>query len=243
MIRSANGLISRPLVGALPADVELPPVVGAAQPALLVPPVEQRRAPVRATLPDQADRPARVAEGDQVLAQQPDPARRPVGLADLRRQAGRDPVAAQQVPHRRPRADPGEDLVVFGRQHGAPPRLRSWRIDFHRVPRIGRSQCDRSGESGARSCGVGQCANDFRLAWTSGGSCVCGWCSRTRRCSRKSSSSRLARSWRTRCARRCASPPCRSGSRGTCRPAPASRASAAAPTRRRPSTCRRRRAA
>src|SRR6516165_9080328 len=79
---------------------------------------------MRALLLYEADAPGRVAERDQVLAQQADPRRRPVRFGDLRTQARRDPVPAQQITHRRPGADPGQDLVVLPRQHGMPPSIR-----------------------------------------------------------------------------------------------------------------------
>ena len=73
----------------------------------------QRRAAVRAVLLHQADPAAGVAERDQVLAEQPHPGGRAARLRDLRRQAGRRPVPAQQLAHQRPGTHPGQDLVVF----------------------------------------------------------------------------------------------------------------------------------
>ena len=46
-------------------------------------------------------------------------------LGDLRRQAGRRPVTAQQLAHQRPRAHPGQDLVLFRPQHRTPPASTS----------------------------------------------------------------------------------------------------------------------
>ena len=57
-------------VHAAAVDVELPAVVDAAQPALLVAAEEERGAAVRAELVEQPDPALRVAEGHQVLAQQ-----------------------------------------------------------------------------------------------------------------------------------------------------------------------------
>src|SRR5215471_17552544 len=111
LVREAVQL--RPLVGALAGDVELPAVVGAAQPAFLVAPVEQRRAAVRALLLDQPYRAIGVPERHEILAEQPDPRRGAVGFGNLLAQARGYPVPPQQVSHRRARADPGEDLVVF----------------------------------------------------------------------------------------------------------------------------------
>jgi hypothetical protein len=68
---------------------------------------------VRALLLDQSDLPVGVPECDQVLAEQSHPGRGVVRLGNFRRQARRNPVPAQQIPHLRARADPGQDLIVF----------------------------------------------------------------------------------------------------------------------------------
>jgi hypothetical protein len=101
------------LVDALAVDVELPAVVGAAKTAFLVTAEEQRGSRVRAGLLDQPDVTVGVPEGDEVLTQQPDPGRRPIGLSHLGTQARRDPVPAEQTAHERAGTDPGQDLVVF----------------------------------------------------------------------------------------------------------------------------------
>ena len=114
-------------VDALAVHVERPPVVHAAQRRVLVAAEVQRRAAVRAVLLHQADPAAGVAERHQVLAEQPHPGRRAARLGDLGRQAGRRPVPAQQLAHQRPRAHPGQDLVVFRLKHAGasiPPRHR-----------------------------------------------------------------------------------------------------------------------
>src|SRR6185437_12193004 len=54
-------------VDALATHVEFPAVIDAAQPALLVAAVEQRRLPMRAIGLDQADLAVGVAKGDQML--------------------------------------------------------------------------------------------------------------------------------------------------------------------------------
>ena len=108
-------------VHASPVGVERPPVVNAAQGGALVAPEVQGRAAVRAVLLQQPHPPGAVPVGDQVLAQQPDPGRRAPRLGDLGRQAGRRPVAAEQLAHQRPRTHPGQDLVLFRPQHAAPP--------------------------------------------------------------------------------------------------------------------------
>ena len=115
----------RRLAGHVDADavaVELPAVVHAAEPLLLVAAEEERRPAVRAVVLDQRGASGRGAKGDQVLAQEPDPDGRSVGLGQLARQQRRDPVLPDEVAHRRARADPTEELVVFPGQHGVPPR-------------------------------------------------------------------------------------------------------------------------
>ena len=63
--------------------VELPAVIDAAQPALLVAAEKERRAAVAAIGIDKADTPRAVAEGDQVLAEEPHPHRRAVTLGNF----------------------------------------------------------------------------------------------------------------------------------------------------------------
>ena len=73
-------------VDAVAVGVEFPAVIDAAQAAFLVAAEEQRRAAMRAIRVDQADTPLRVAEGDQVLAEQAHAHRRAVALRQLRGQ-------------------------------------------------------------------------------------------------------------------------------------------------------------
>ena len=86
-----------------PVDVELPAVVDAAQPVFFVAAEEQRGAAMGAELVEQPDLAVAVAEGDQVLAQQPNPHGRAVGLRQLLEEQERQPVLAQQI---RPSACP-----------------------------------------------------------------------------------------------------------------------------------------
>src|SRR5262249_58775345 len=88
-------------VDAAAADVELPAVVDAAQPALLVAAEEERGAPVRAILVEQAHPALGIAEGHQVLAQKLDPDRWPVWLRQVPRDQRGDPVPTHGGPHRR----------------------------------------------------------------------------------------------------------------------------------------------
>src|SRR6185437_9829375 len=96
---------------AVAGGVELPAVVDAAQPGLLVAAEEHRRTPVRAVGADQPDTAGRVTERDQVLAEQAYPRWRSVRLGRLLGQQRRQPVPPKEVAHRRARAHPGEQLV------------------------------------------------------------------------------------------------------------------------------------
>src|SRR6185437_3987632 len=110
-------------VEALAVDVELPAVIDAAQPAMLVPPVEQRGAAMRTFMVHDADAARTVAPGDQLFAEQHQAHRLAVGLEVARRDR-RNPVPAHQLAHRRARPDAADEIVIGLRQHGGPlPRL------------------------------------------------------------------------------------------------------------------------
>jgi hypothetical protein len=100
--------ISRQISG----DIELPAVIDAAQPALLVASEEQRCAAMRATVVEDADPSRAVAERDEALAEQHQAQRIAVNQK-LGRQAGRQPILPHQRAHRGAGSDPGEQLV-FG---------------------------------------------------------------------------------------------------------------------------------
>jgi hypothetical protein len=102
-------------------DVEFPAVIEAAQPAFLIAPEDQRGTPVRAIFVEHPDAAAAVAEHHQILAQQAHLDRRAVGLAHLLRQAGGDPMAAHDLPHRRIAFDAAQEIVLLGGQHAAVP--------------------------------------------------------------------------------------------------------------------------
>jgi hypothetical protein len=104
-------------VQALAVDVELPAVVDAAQPVLLVAREDHGGGTVRAGMVHQADTAAGVAEGDEVLAQQAHAVRLAVGHHVGTAQE-RDPVQAHQRAHRRAGPDPHQALVVFAGKHG-----------------------------------------------------------------------------------------------------------------------------
>ena len=62
---------------------------------------------------DEPDPAGAVAERDEILAQQPDAHRRAIGLGDLARQQGRNPIPPHRLAHRRPGSDPGQQLVFL----------------------------------------------------------------------------------------------------------------------------------
>jgi hypothetical protein len=93
-------------VQALALDVELPPVIDAADAIVLVAPEEERSHPMRATMVHDAGAAAGIAEGDQPLAEQHQAARIAVG-DELFGSQRRDPVLAHQFAHHRARPDAG----------------------------------------------------------------------------------------------------------------------------------------
>jgi hypothetical protein len=105
------------LVDAGAGDVKLPAVIDAAQPAFLVAAEKERGAAMRAIFVEEPDPPLAVAKGDEVLAQEPHPHRRSIGLGDLAREECRDPVAPHRVAHRAALPHPGDQLVFLARQH------------------------------------------------------------------------------------------------------------------------------
>jgi hypothetical protein len=94
-------------------------VEGAADAALLVAAVIEVGAAVRAVRLDDADAPVGRAEGQQVLAQDPDLLRRPIALGQFLGEEGRHPEAAQQVAHWRAGVALSQELVVLLAQHMA----------------------------------------------------------------------------------------------------------------------------
>ena len=101
-----------------PVDVEQPAVEGAAQSAVLQPPVGEIGAAVRAGALDQAVAALAVAEQHQVLAQQLHRLDRAVGAGEFVDQRHRLPVAAHQAAAGGARADAGDEIVLFLAEHG-----------------------------------------------------------------------------------------------------------------------------
>jgi hypothetical protein len=104
-------------------DVELPAVVSAAEPGLLVAAEEQRSAPMRAEGTDDADPPGRVPESHQVLAEEPEPHRRPIAIRDLGRHQRWQPEPPEELTHGRSGPDLGQHVIVFDGQHGKAPYI------------------------------------------------------------------------------------------------------------------------
>ena len=73
---------------------------------------------MRAVFVEHADAALAVAEHDEILAEQAHLDRRAVGLGHFLRQAGRDPVAAHDLAHRRVAFDAAQQVVFLRRHHG-----------------------------------------------------------------------------------------------------------------------------
>ena len=99
-------------VDAASFDVELQTVIDAAQAALLVAAKEQRRGAMRAAFVQKTNASLRVAEQHQILAQEPDPHRRTIGVL---RFDGKTPPESNSVASKRPCAsrDRRESAVHF----------------------------------------------------------------------------------------------------------------------------------
>src|SRR6185503_4740666 len=97
----------------LAGHVVLPAVVGATQAVLLVAAEPEGNAAVGAELVDQAETVGSVAEGDQALGQELHPHGRAVGLGQLLGEQRRQPVAAEQLAHRRAGAGTDQQFILF----------------------------------------------------------------------------------------------------------------------------------
>ncbi len=93
-------------------------MIEAAQAAILVAPVDQRRPAVRAMLVQHPENVAGIPEDDEILAEQARADRRAVLFRHLLGQAHRQPVAAHQLPHGGGALDPAQQLVLLAAQHG-----------------------------------------------------------------------------------------------------------------------------
>jgi hypothetical protein len=114
----------------IPFNVEFPAVIKASQAALLITPVEKRCAPMGAKLTQDANSPLRVAENDQLLAEQARSDRRSIGF-DFFGETGRNPMPPHELAHRGIPLDAAEQVVLLGR-HGASPGKAALRMR-HRI--------------------------------------------------------------------------------------------------------------
>ncbi|WP_247398962.1 hypothetical protein [Bradyrhizobium sp. 136] len=71
---------------------------------------------------DDSDNAARIAEGEQLLAENDDLLRLAVGFREFFGQQHRNPEPAQQFAHARTRARLGQEFVVLGAEHGKSSR-------------------------------------------------------------------------------------------------------------------------
>jgi hypothetical protein len=110
------------LIEAIAVHVELPAVIGATDAVILVAAEEQRRQAVRAEMIHDADAAGRVAERDQLLAEQHQTHLRAVGL-ELGRKTGRNPELPHKFAHWRLAADAGQEFVFDFADHLASPAL------------------------------------------------------------------------------------------------------------------------
>jgi hypothetical protein len=100
-------------------DVDLPAVIEAAKPAILVAPEGERGAAVRAMLAERAEAAGAVAKDDELLAEKAKAHGRAVALGHLFRHAGREPVPAHDLAHRPIALDAAQEIVLLVCQHGA----------------------------------------------------------------------------------------------------------------------------
>ena len=114
------------LVQAVARVAEFPAVIGTPDAVLGRDAVKQRRAAMRALFLDQAAAALTVAKQHQVLAEQAH-AHRPA-VRQFRGGGDRLPVAAEQIAGRGSRANPGQQVVLFGRQHRAVPPCASYEL-------------------------------------------------------------------------------------------------------------------
>ncbi len=104
-------------VDALAGDVEFPAMIRTAQTAFLVAPEPQRRTPVGAQFIHQPESSFGVAKGDEFFRQQLHAHRRTVGFWQFVCKQCRDPVTAENCPHRRAGPGLGDQIISFFSQH------------------------------------------------------------------------------------------------------------------------------
>jgi hypothetical protein len=77
---------------------------------------------VRTVFAEHAEAPIRVAEGDQVLAEEAQANGCAVRFRQLLGEGGGNPVAAHELTHRRIALDAAQEFVFLLGQHGVPPK-------------------------------------------------------------------------------------------------------------------------
>src|SRR6266700_561228 len=92
-------------------------MIAAAQAALLVAAEPERYAAMGAELVHQSETALGIPKRNESLRQKLDAHRRAIRLRQLFRQHGRDPIAPEQVAHRRVRPGPGEKVVELAGRH------------------------------------------------------------------------------------------------------------------------------
>jgi hypothetical protein len=118
-LKRLDGLVRH--VDTAAGHVELPAVVNAAKPALLVAAEEERGAAVGAVLAHQPHAALGVAKRDQILAEEAHLLGRAVGSRQLAGRQEGQPVLAEQLAHRRAATHAAQELVVFAREHRLTP--------------------------------------------------------------------------------------------------------------------------
>ena len=93
---------------------------------------------MRAVLVEYADPPFRVAEGDQIFAQQAHASGIAVGLGELTREHRWQPILAQHAAHWRLGSNATQAVVLFLTQHGssvaATDDEERWPVDWKPAP-------------------------------------------------------------------------------------------------------------
>src|SRR5262245_10833384 len=98
------------LVDDVAVHIEFPAVIQTAESALFVAAEDERSTAVQAMLAEHAEPSARVAEDDEVFAKHAYPNGCAVGLDNLFRHAGRQPMTAHDLAHRRVADDAGQKI-------------------------------------------------------------------------------------------------------------------------------------
>ena len=98
-------------------DVDLPAVIEAAETAIFVTAVHERRAAVRAIFVENADLAVSVAEDHQILAKQTHLDRIAIRLRHFLDQAGGHPVPAENLSHRGVALDAAHQIVLVPGEH------------------------------------------------------------------------------------------------------------------------------